>query len=48
MRIAVARETEGNEPRVAASPETVKKFVALGAEVVVARGAGNGSGYPDA
>ena len=48
MRIAVARETEGNEPRVAASPETVKKFKALGAEVVVARGAGNASGYPDA
>ncbi|HWK97165.1 MAG TPA: Re/Si-specific NAD(P)(+) transhydrogenase subunit alpha, partial [Pseudolabrys sp.] len=47
-RIAVARETEGNEPRVAASPETVKKFKALGAEVVVARGAGNASGYPDA
>lgn len=48
MRIAVARETEGSEPRVAASPETVKKFKALGAEVVVARGAGNASGYPDA
>ncbi len=48
MRIAIARETEGNEPRVAASPETVKKFKALGAEVVVARGAGNASGYPDA
>ncbi|WP_137045971.1 Re/Si-specific NAD(P)(+) transhydrogenase subunit alpha [Pseudolabrys sp. FHR47] len=48
MRIAVARETEANEPRVAASPETVKKFKALGAEVVAARGAGNASGYPDA
>lgn len=48
MRIAVARETEANEPRVAASPETVKKLKALGAEVVVARGAGNASGYPDA
>ena len=34
MRIAVARETDGNEPRVAATPETVKKFKALGAEVV--------------
>ncbi|MBS0535210.1 MAG: Re/Si-specific NAD(P)(+) transhydrogenase subunit alpha [Proteobacteria bacterium] len=48
MRIAVARETEGNEPRVAATPETVKKFKALGAEVVVARGAGLASGIPDA
>jgi NAD(P) transhydrogenase subunit alpha len=47
MRIAVARETDANEPRVAATPETVKKFKALGADVVVARGAGNGSGIPD-
>jgi len=48
MRIAVARETEANEPRVAATPETVKKFKALGAEVVIARGAGIASGIPDA
>ena len=47
MRIAVARETDANEPRVAATPETVKKFKALGAEIVVARGAGNGSGILD-
>jgi NAD(P) transhydrogenase subunit alpha len=48
MRIAVARETDAKEPRVAATPETVKKFKALGAEVVVARGAGNASGLLDA
>jgi len=48
MRIAVARETDANEPRVAATPETVKKFKALGADVVVARGAGNASGILDA
>src|SRR5476649_2180570 len=48
MRIAVARETEATEPRVAATPETVKKFKALGAEVVVARGAGIASGISDA
>jgi NAD(P) transhydrogenase subunit alpha len=47
MRIAVGRETEAGEPRVAATPETVKKFKALGADVAVARGAGNGSGIPD-
>ena len=41
MRIAVARETDANEPRVAATPETVKKFKALGADIVVARGAGH-------
>ena len=48
MRIGVARESEGHEPRVAATPETVKKFKALGAEVAVARGAGIASGIPDA
>lgn len=48
MRIAVARETDAGEPRVAATPETVKKFKALGADVAVARGAGIASGIPDA
>ena len=48
MLIAVARETEASEPRVAATPETVKKFKTLGAEVAVARGAGIASGISDA
>jgi NAD(P) transhydrogenase subunit alpha len=48
MRIAVARETDAGEPRVAATPETVKKFKALGADVAVARGAGIASGILDA
>jgi NAD(P) transhydrogenase subunit alpha len=48
MRIAVARETDANEPRVAATPETVKKLKSFGAEVAVARGAGVASGIPDA
>lgn len=48
MRIAVARETDAGEPRVAGTPETVKKFKTLGADVAVARGAGNASGIPDA
>jgi NAD(P) transhydrogenase subunit alpha len=48
MRIAVARETDATEPRVAATPETVKKFKALGADVAVARGAGIASGISDA
>jgi len=43
----VSRETEAVEPRVAATPETVRKLKALGAEVAVARGAGAGSGIPD-
>jgi NAD(P) transhydrogenase subunit alpha len=48
MRVSVARETEAGEPRVAATPDTVKKLTALGAEVTVARGAGTGSGISDA
>ncbi|MEP7031687.1 MAG: NAD(P)(+) transhydrogenase (Re/Si-specific) subunit alpha, partial [Pseudolabrys sp.] len=47
MRIAVARE-DGNEPRVAATADTVKKFKSFGADVAVARGAGIASGIPDA
>jgi H+-translocating NAD(P) transhydrogenase subunit alpha len=48
MRIAVARETDPTEDRVAATPETVKKMLALGAEVAVEPGAGMKSGIPDA
>ncbi len=48
MRIAVARETEPDEARVAATPETVKKMQALAAEIVVEPGAGIKSGIPDA
>jgi len=48
MRVAVARELDANEPRVAATPETVKKLISFGAEVAVARGAGIASGIPDA
>jgi len=48
MRIAVTRETDLYEGRVAASPETVKKFKSFGADVAVARGAGIASGITDA
>ncbi|WP_018267894.1 Re/Si-specific NAD(P)(+) transhydrogenase subunit alpha [Methylosinus sp. LW4] len=48
MRIAVQAETDKNETRVAATPETVKKFKNLGAEVVVQSGAGSLSGFSDA
>jgi H+-translocating NAD(P) transhydrogenase subunit alpha len=47
MRIAVARETEPGERRVAATPETIKKFMALGAELAVEPGAGVKSGIGD-
>ena len=48
MKIAVAKEIDPLEPRVTASPDTVKKFKALGAEVVIEPGAGIKSGVPDA
>jgi H+-translocating NAD(P) transhydrogenase subunit alpha len=47
MRIFVARESDAAEPRVAATPETVKKMKALGAEVAVEPGAGVKSGILD-
>ena len=47
MRIAVPAEAS-NEPRVAATPETVKKLVALGGTVVVETGAGIAAGLTDA
>jgi H+-translocating NAD(P) transhydrogenase subunit alpha len=48
MRIAVLAETEPVETRVAATPDVVKKYKALGADVVVQAGAGARSGLPDA
>ncbi|MBB2960045.1 Re/Si-specific NAD(P)(+) transhydrogenase subunit alpha [Methylobacterium sp. R2-1] len=47
MRIAVLMETDPIEPRVAAVPETVKKFIGLGCDVVVQSGAGARAGVPD-
>ncbi len=47
MRIAVAREIDPSEDRVSATPETVKKMQALGADVMVEPGAGAKSGIPD-
>jgi NAD(P) transhydrogenase subunit alpha len=48
MKIAIPAETDTGEPRVAATPETVKKFASFGAEVAVEPGAGLKSGIPDA
>ena len=47
MRIAVPAETQGAETRVAVTPETVRKFIGLGAEVAVEKGAGRASGITD-
>ena len=48
MRIAVPAETQGTETRVAVTPETVRKFIGLGADVAVEKGAGLASGITDA
>jgi NAD(P) transhydrogenase subunit alpha len=40
MKIAIVRERADGETRVAASPETVAKLIALGANVSIERGAG--------
>ena len=48
MKIAVAKEIDPSEPRVAASPDTVKKFKALGIDIALEPGAGLKSGLPDA
>jgi H+-translocating NAD(P) transhydrogenase subunit alpha len=48
MKIAIPAETDAIEPRVAATPDTVKKMRALGAEVFVEAGAGVRAGVRDA
>jgi NAD(P) transhydrogenase subunit alpha len=48
MRIGVPRETRARETRVAATPATVTRIVALGYDVVVEGGAGQASSFPDA
>jgi NAD(P) transhydrogenase subunit alpha len=48
MRLAVLKERRPAETRVAATPETVKKFIGLGLTVAVERGAGAGASIPDA
>jgi NAD(P) transhydrogenase subunit alpha len=47
MRIGVPRESLALERRVAATPESVKKLVAMGFEVAVAKGAGALAGFGD-
>ena len=48
MRIAILKERAAGESRVAAIPETVKKFIALGAEVAIEQGAGERASVSDA
>jgi len=48
VKIAVLKEIAAGERRVAATPETVRKFIALGAEMAVEGGAGAGASIADA
>src|SRR5579862_8678339 len=48
MKLGVVKEFEAGERRVAASLETVKKFIALGASVAVETGAGVNASISDA
>ncbi|QDQ26879.1 Re/Si-specific NAD(P)(+) transhydrogenase subunit alpha [Chitinimonas arctica] len=48
MKIAIPAERATRETRVAATPETVRKYVAMGHTVQVQSGAGQASAIPDA
>lgn len=48
MKLAVPKEKRDGETRVAATPETVKKFKSLGLEVAIESGAGVGANFSDA
>jgi H+-translocating NAD(P) transhydrogenase subunit alpha len=47
MKVAILNESRAGEPRVAATPETVKKIKSLGADLTVERDAGVQSGILD-
>ena len=47
MKIAVPKERRDHELRVAASPDSVRKFIGLGFDVVVESGAGEGANFSD-
>jgi NAD(P) transhydrogenase subunit alpha len=47
MKVAIPKERRANERRVAASPDTIKKYKQLGLDVVVETGAGKEASTPD-
>jgi NAD(P) transhydrogenase subunit alpha len=47
MKIGIPAEIDSGEARVAATPESVKRFVGMGAEVAVEKGAGEKAGLLD-
>ena len=48
MKVAVVKERRAFEHRVAASPDTIKRMIGMGLEVVVESGAGEGAWFSDA
>ncbi len=48
MKIGIVKERRAHEQRCAVSPDTVKKYVGLGARVVIETGAGEGAAITDA
>jgi len=48
MKLSIPAETLAGEHRVAATPDTIKKYLGFGHSVVVQRGAGIAAGIPDA
>ncbi|MFQ5765018.1 MAG: NAD(P)(+) transhydrogenase (Re/Si-specific) subunit alpha, partial [Rhodospirillales bacterium] len=48
MKIAIPKERRADEPRVAASPDVVKKLIGLGFQVAVEKGAGDRASFTDA
>ncbi|MGA7261937.1 MAG: Re/Si-specific NAD(P)(+) transhydrogenase subunit alpha [Stellaceae bacterium] len=48
MKVAVVKERRAFEHRVAASPDTVRRMIGMGLEVVVESGAGQGAWFSDA
>jgi NAD(P) transhydrogenase subunit alpha len=47
MKIGIPAEADSGETRVAATPDTVKRLIAMGAEVAVEKGAGGKAGLLD-
>ena len=47
MRIGIPEEVQDNENRVAATPDTVKKLIKLGYDIVIESGAGSKASFDD-
>jgi NAD(P) transhydrogenase subunit alpha len=46
--VAITKERQGGETRVAATPDSIRKLIAMGLKVRIESGAGDGASIPDA